>query len=281
VKRVSLFDNADQATIVSFGDEWSRFDQSKLDDKELHRMFNMYFLLFPWRLLPDKAEGFDMGCGSGRWAKLVLPRVGFLNCIDPSTDALSVAKRNLSGYTNVRFIEATTETVPLSAGSQDFGYSLGVLHHLPDTQSAMDSCVKLLKPGAPFLVYLYYNFENRRAWFVLIWRVSEQVRRAISIMPPILKNLASDLIALTVYLPLAKLSWLGERLRLNTKHMPLHGYRDYSFYTMRTDARDRFGTPIEKRFTRSEITVMMERSGLDNIVISDSEPFWCAVGIKR
>jgi SAM-dependent methyltransferase len=151
VKRVSLFDNADQATIVSFGDEWSRFDQSKLDDKELHRMFNMYFLLFPWRLLPDKAEGFDMGCGSGRWAKLVLPRVGFLNCIDPSTDALSVAKRNLSGYTNVRFIEATTETVPLSAGSQDFGYSLGVLHHLPDTQSAMDSCVKLLKPCLPIL----------------------------------------------------------------------------------------------------------------------------------
>ena len=63
--------------------------------------------------------------------------------------------------------------------------------------------------------------------------------------------------------------------------MPLRGYRDYSFYTMRTDARDRFGTPVEKRFTRSEITAMMGRSGLDNIVFSDSEPFWCAVGTKR
>ena len=60
--------------------------------------------------------------------------------------------------------------------------------------------------------------------------------------------------------------------------MPLHGYRYYSFYTMRTDVRDRFGTQVEKRFTRSEITVMRERSGLDNIIISDSEPFWCAVG---
>jgi ubiquinone/menaquinone biosynthesis C-methylase UbiE len=101
-----------------------------------------------------------MGCGSGRWAKQVLPRVGLLNCIDPSTDALSVAKPNLSGYTNVRFLQATTETVPLRAESQDFGYSLGVLHHVPDTQSTMDSCVKL-KPGAPFLLYLYlyYNCE--------------------------------------------------------------------------------------------------------------------------
>jgi hypothetical protein len=54
---------------------------------------------------------------------------------------------------------------------------------------------------------VYYNFDNRPAWFVLIRRASEQVRRVI---PPILKNLATDLIALTVYRPLAKLSWLGE-----------------------------------------------------------------------
>jgi SAM-dependent methyltransferase len=280
-KKLSQFDNADQATIASFGDQWSRFDQSKLDEKELYRIFNVYFRLFPWHTLPDNAEGFDMGCGSGRWAKQVLPRVGLLNCIDPSTDALSVARRNLSGYTNVCFLQATTGTVPLRAESQDFGYSLGVLHHVLDTQSAMDSCVNFLKPGAPFLVYLYYNFDNRPAWFVLIWRSSEWIRRVISIMPPILKNSTTDLIALTVYWPLAKLSWLGEKIHLNTQHIPLHGYRDYSFYTMRTDARDRFGTPVEKRFTRSQITIMMKRSGLENIVISDSEPFWCAMGTKR
>ena len=280
-KKLSQFDNVDQATIASFGDEWSRFDQSNLDDKELIRIFNLYFRLFPWDTLPDNAEGFDMGCGSGRWAKQVLPRVGHLNCIDPSIDALSVARRNLSGYTNVRFLQATTQTVPLRAESHDFGYSLGVLHHVPDTQSAMDSCVRLLKPGAPFLVYLYYNFDNRPTWFVLIWRASELVRRVISVMPPFFKNVVTDLIALTVYWPLAQLAWLAERLHLNTQHMPLRGYRDYSFYTMRTDARDRFGTPVEKRFTRSEITAMMGRSGLDNIVFSDSEPFWCAVGTKR
>jgi SAM-dependent methyltransferase len=280
-KKLSQFDNADQATIASFGDEWSRFDQSKLDNKELRRIFNAYFRLFPWHTLPDKAEGFDMGCGSGRWAKQVLPRVGLLNCIDPSTDALIVARRNLLGFTNVRFLQATTETVSLRAESQDFGYSLGVLHHVPDTQSAMDSCANLLKPGAPFLVYLYYNFDNRPGWFVLIWRASELVRRVICIMPPFFKNLATDLIASTVYWPLAKLSWLGQKLYLKTRHMPLYGYRDRSFYTMRTDARDRFGTPVEKRFTRSQIKFMMKRSGLDNIVISNSEPYWCAIGTKR
>ena len=43
--------------------------------------------------MPKKAEGFDMGCGTGRWAKFVAPKVGKLHCIDPS-NAIVVAKKN-------------------------------------------------------------------------------------------------------------------------------------------------------------------------------------------
>jgi hypothetical protein len=50
---------------------------------------------------------------------------------------------------------------------------------------------------------------------------------------------------------------------------------------MRTDALDRFGTKLEKRFTKTEISQMMERIGLEDIVFSDSAPYWCAVGYKK
>ena len=50
---------------------------------------------------------------------------------------------------------------------------------------------------------------------------------------------------------------------------------------MKTDSRDRFGTPLEKRFTRLEITEMMQIAGLDNIKFSDRTPYWCAVGQKK
>ena len=69
-------------------------------------------------------------------------------------------------------------------------------------------------------------------------------------------------------------------LRLNTKHVPLNYYRNKSFYTMRTDSRDRFGTPLQKRFTRAEILEMMEGAGLTDITFSEDEPYWCAVGTK-
>lgn len=273
--------NKDAGTISSFGDEWSRYDQSALDESEQRRIFNNYFRVFPWGTLPENAEGFDMGCGSGRWAQLVAPRVGHVNCIDASAEALEVARQNLAGTGNVTFHNATACGDALPVGSQDFGYSLGVLHHIPDTAAAMRSCVDLLKPGAPFLVYLYYRFDNRPAWFAMIWRTSELLRAIISRLPNSLKHVATDLIALLVYWPLARFALLWEKAGLEGKNLPLHGYRNYSFYTMRTDSRDRFGTPLEQRFTRVEIRAMMERAGLENIVISDGEPYWCAVGTKK
>ena len=68
---------------------------------------------------------------------------------------------------------------------------------------------------------------------------------------------------------------------VNVESFPLAVYRRQSFYTMRTDALDRFGTRLEQRFTRREITAMMTEAGLTDIKFSDDFPFWCAVGIKK
>jgi len=277
---INTSENVDAKTVVSFGDEWTRFDQSSLTENELLHVFSVYFRIFPWDSLPDGAEGFDMGCGSGRWARLVAPRVRKLNCIDASAEALAVARRALAKHDNIRFIHAPANAVPLTRASQDFGYSLGVLHHIPDTEGALRACVDLLKSGAPLLVYLYYRFDNRPRWFQRIWEASEILRAVISRLPSRLKPLVTDVIAVLMYLPLARFALLGERLGFEMKAMPLYYYRDKSVYTMRTDSRDRFGTPLEQRFTRSEIEAMMKRAGLANIVFLEDEPYWCAVGRK-
>jgi SAM-dependent methyltransferase len=123
---------------------------------EAERVFHDYFAIFPWQRLPPNPQGFDMGCGSGRWARFVAPRASRLHCNDPSS-ALVVARRTLADQPNVLSHQTSVADSSLSLGSQDFGYSLGVLHHLPDTAAAIRSCSELLKPGAPLLLYLYYN----------------------------------------------------------------------------------------------------------------------------
>ena len=275
--------NKDEKTVEGFGDEWERFDQSALDDKEHNSLFEKYFRIFPWSQLPDNAVGFDMGCGSGRWARLVAPRVGKLHCIDPSS-AILVAQKNLASNTNCEFHQAGVGSVGLSDESMDFGYSLGVLHHVPNTEQGIKDCVRMLKPGAPFLIYLYYAFDNRSALYRALWVLSDVIRIVVCRLPHGLRYFISQLIAFTIYVPLARFAALMERVGLPEQlaaAFPLGAYRHLSLYTIRTDALDRFGTRLEQRFTRNQILAMMESAGLGDIRFSDESPYWCAVGLRR
>ena len=275
-----MTENIDKQVVAGFGDEWSRFDQSELSKDELEQMFDNYFNIFPWEKLSAEAVGFDLGCGSGRWAKMVAPRVGTLHLIDASADALAVAKRNLKGADNCHFHNASVEEIPLENDSCDFGYSLGVLHHIPDTQAGLQACIDKLKSGAPFLLYLYYRFDNRPVWFRMIWKTSDVVRRFVSKMPHTLRFGLSQMLAAGVYFPLARTAKVLEKSGMNVESFPLAQYRNNSFYVMRTDALDRFGTRLERRFTKIEMRQMMEDVGLENITFSHTS-FWTAVGFKK
>ena len=275
--------NSDQKTVDGFGDEWKRFDQSGLDAKEHLDMFEKYFSIFPWSNLSNESIGFDMGCGSGRWAKILSRHVGTLNCIDPSS-ALEVAKKNLKDVNNCVFYSAGVDEKPLPSCSQDFGVSLGVLHHVPDTGKGIKACVEMLKPGAPFLLYLYYALDNRPTWFHLIWKITNFVRFFVSKLPYGLRYMVSQIIAFLIYLPIARFTKIIEKLGASKSlvdKIPLSFYRHLSFYTMRTDSLDRFGTSLEQRFTKSEIKFMMEEAGLVDIKFSENEPYWVAVGYRK
>lgn len=273
--------NADEKTVGGFGAEWSRFDQTGMSEGERRRYFDGYFSLVDWKQLPPDSVAADIGCGSGRWAIMAAERVGHLHCVDASAEALAVAKNNLCHLRNCSFHLASVGELPFTESALDFAYSLGVLHHVPDTIQAMRTVVRALKPGAPLLLYLYYRFDNRPAWFRYLWIASDQSRRVISRLPPRLRELTAEVIALLIYWPLSRLSKFGESLGFDVASVPLSAYRNSTFYTMRTDALDRFGTRLEQRFTRAEIKAMMEEAGLERVSFREGVPYWCSIGFKR
>ena len=89
--------NRDDAVVDDFGDEWARFDQSALSQEEWERIAASYFAAIPWDVVPPDALAVDVGCGSGRWAQWMAPRVGRLVCVDASRQAVQVARRALRG----------------------------------------------------------------------------------------------------------------------------------------------------------------------------------------
>ena len=168
--------------------------------------------------------------------------------------------------------------MPFADGSMDFGYSLGVLHHLPDPTEGLKSCTAKLKRGAPFLLYLYYAFDNKPTWYKLLWHASNMGRLVVARLPARLRVVVADAAAFLCYWPLARTARLLERWGYDVSSFPLAFYRNRSLYTMRTDALDRFGTRVEHRFTRQQIIKMMAAAGLVDIHFSDHAPYWCAVG---
>jgi hypothetical protein len=109
--------------------------------------------------------------------------------------------------------------------------------------------------------------------------MSDIARTGVSRLPFFGRYAVSQVLAATVYFPLARTAKLLETAGMNVGNLPLSQYRNNSFYTMRTDALDRFGTRLEQRFTKTEMRAMMERSGLENITFSETS-FWTAVGYK-
>lgn len=275
--------NVDPKVAAGFGHEWSTFqqDDNAFSWQDRSEIFQMYFGIFPWDRLPADAKGIDVGCGSGRWSALVAPRVGELHALDASTEALAVARANLANCSNVQFHHGSASEIPLPDGTLDFAFSLGVLHHIPDTEAGIRDIARVLKPGAPFLIYLYYALDNRPAWYRWVWKLSNVFRVVISRLPASLRLVVSQIIATLVYWPLARLALVVEKIGLSPASIPLESYRHRAFYVMRTDAYDRFCTRLEKRFSRQQIAAMLTSAGFKDIRFSESVPYWCAVGFKK
>lgn len=272
--------NTDDQVIKDFGDEWNTYEQGDIPEHELSRLFSLYFKNFPFEKLSDSATGFDMGCGSGRWAKFVAPKVNHLTCIEPSS-AINSAKRLLSSELNISFLKESVYKCSISSESQDYGYSLGVLHHLSDPQLALNQCCSLLKPGAPFLLYLYYSLDSRPLLFRIIWSIADMLRVFIARMPYKLRSATTDLIALLIYLPIARICNVLNGIGINTDDVPLSFYSSLSLGTMKTDARDRFGTLVERRFTRDQIKKMCETAGMEKISFNEHPPYWVCIAYKK
>jgi hypothetical protein len=114
--------------------------------------------------------------------------------------------------------------------------------------------------------------DNRPWWYRAIWRFSNIFRVIISPLPPMVRLIISQIIAVVVYWPLARFAAIVERAGFSPAAIPLESYRDRTFYVMRTDAYDRFCTRLEQRFTRQQIERMLVIAGFEEIRFSDDVP---------
>jgi SAM-dependent methyltransferase len=280
-REISIFNidgkNIDKKVVDEFGEEWLKFNE--FTDKLIKEAAEEYFDIIDEKIVNKNIYALDIGCGSGRWTKYLSSKTGFIEAVDPS-NAIFAADKLLREVANVRLTKASVDTLPFPDETFDFAMSIGVLHHIPDTQQALNDCVKKVKKGGHFYVYLYYNLDKRGWLFTGLFKLSDALRSWICRLPGGLKKIICDVLAVTIYLPFVL--WVKFLFFLGftklAKEMPLSAYHNKSFFIIRNDSLDRFGTRLEQRFSAKQVIEMMKNAGLTNIIISPGVPYYHAVG---
>jgi SAM-dependent methyltransferase len=140
----------------SFGFQWKRFAQTQLDSANgTTRSLDTFIEKTGWTL--DELNGkrvLDVGCGMGRFAEIAADAGADVYGIDLSR-AVDAAYANLGTRPNVHIFQADVMHLPFVPESFDYIYSLGVLHHTPDTRAAFLQLPGLLKPRGAITIWVY------------------------------------------------------------------------------------------------------------------------------
>jgi SAM-dependent methyltransferase len=99
----------------------------------------------------------DAGVGAGRFAEHAANKGAEVFGIDLTT-AIDAAYQNIGTRPNVHLAQADIFALPFRPGTFDRAYSIGVLHHTPDTEAAFSRVAATVKPGGQFAVYLYARY---------------------------------------------------------------------------------------------------------------------------
>jgi len=267
------------AVVRAFDHEWSVFRRT--DGTDVRALFASYFDL----VRPDELAAanliLDAGCGSGRWAAEVAGRGPRVIALDLGL-SVEVAREAAAGSTRVGCVQGDLLDLPVAASAVDWAYSLGVLHHLRDPERALRAIAEAVRPGGRIIVYVYYALDQRGPAFRLLFRAVDLVRRLTSRSPRPVVSAVSTAIALLVYWPLARASALLARtgLRGLADALPLSFYRGRTLRTMRNDSLDRFGTTVERRYTREGFRALLGAAGLGEVTISPLAPYWHGTGTR-
>ena len=211
----------------------------------------------------------DVGCGIGRnsyWPHSYGAALSLSIDIDRHT--LAAARENLSSFGNAE-VEFRSAYAIDEADRFDIAFSIGVIHHLDEPDTAIREMKKALKPGGILLVWLY-GYENNE-WLIRYFNPARKF--LFSKMPlPIVYALSY---------PATAALWLFLKAGLGrTEYMQL--IRTFSFRHLRAIVYDHMIPIIANYYTKDDAIRLLHDQGLEDVAAHwVNEMSWTVIGTKR
>jgi SAM-dependent methyltransferase len=221
----------------------------------------------------------DLGCGSGRFSKVLLesePKL--VHCVEPSSSFID-AETNLKSSIEAGIVVMHREMVEsVELSDIDFAFMVGVLHHLVDPTLALLNVHRMLRPGGSLLVWVYGSEQSR-----VITSAIRHLRRFLGKLPDrLLMAVSSFFVAI--------LNFYSQVVKLLPKKTPLKNYfggrwRTYSFSNKKLIIFDQLNPSVAMFYTVEDLRRSLTEVGFKSIVINVLEGSFglaarCERGIK-
>jgi SAM-dependent methyltransferase len=169
---IPRFVSSDQY-VSTFSFEWKKWRRVQFDTTSRRSSEDAF--LASTGVQPRNLAGkvvLDAGCGTGRFMDLAARAGAEVVGVDLSL-AIEVAQENLGHLSNCHFVQADLLHLPFASPAFDFIYSIGVLHHTPNTRQAFTSLLPALKAGGGVALWVYPRYRLAETFKYFSARVNE------------------------------------------------------------------------------------------------------------
>ena len=247
-----------------FGFSWSIFSEILTEHGEQFMRWTAALPRHAWK----GAQILDAGCGIGRnthWAMVEGAAGGVAFDIDDRS--IAAARKNLKSHSAIEVRKQSIYDIP-EENYFDIAFSVGVIHHLAEPETALRQLTRAVKPGGYVLIWVYGR-ENMN-WLT---RYFDPLRRLL------LSRLPLWLVYHLSLYPTAAL-WLG--LRMGMSHLEYYRLlRRFSFVHLRAVVFDQMIPRIAHYWPKEFVESLCHNAGLENIrLLHVNDMSWSACGQK-
>lgn len=113
--------------------------------------------------LVELGDVLDMASGDGVLAELIASQSRSVTCVDISATVIAAARKRLTAWPQVRFLEADMHALPLQDASFDHVFAMHALTYSHTPERVIQEAVRLLRPGGRLVVAALHAHEHEEA----------------------------------------------------------------------------------------------------------------------